>query len=151
MANTASKIREMPIGSTLCAAWGAVAFADMAAFIDSDLFASGALFVSPMLCAALAVPATIDLLSNDRTSLSKTFAFAAMTTGAIGAAAPFLTSGPEALGALFISMLAMSVAGTLNVASYLARNAEIPWSVKLQKKDTTKDKKPPTEQEPKAP
>jgi hypothetical protein len=102
--------------------------------ILTEAFNVGAMiFAAPIACAAVAVSGTINACDKKRSGLSRIFSAAAAVTGAIGAVAPFVIAGPEALGAFVISLAAMTAAGAFNVAAYALRNKKLPFSISFTK------------------
>jgi hypothetical protein len=120
------KIKELPIGSAAVAVAGAGTLA--------QIFNVGAmLFAAPLASAAVAVSGAVNAFDKKRSGLSRAFSAAAAVTGAVGAALPFLIAGPEALGALIITLGAMTAAGAFNVAAYALRNKKLPFSLTIKR------------------
>lgn len=123
---TVEKIRELPIAS------GAIAVAGAGTL--TQIFNVGALlFAAPLACAAVAVSGAVNAMDKKRSGLSRIFSAAAAVVGAVGAIAPFAIAGPEALGALVISLGAMTAAGAFNVAAYALRNRQLPFSLSIKR------------------
>lgn len=131
--NTAEKIREFPLGSTAAAALSVATL--------TETFNVGMmLFGAPLVSGAVAITGAINAMDKKRSGLSRCFNAAAAVVGVIGAAAPFVVAGPAALGALFISVAAMGVAGGFNLAAYFLRNKKLPFTVSIDK--TAEPEKP---------
>jgi len=124
--NLAEKIREMPIGSAVIGGG--------AALVLTEAINVGALiFAAPIASAGMAFRGAVNAFDKKRSGLSRIFSAAAAVVGVIGAVAPFAIAGPEALGALFLSLGATAVAGAFNVVSYAIRNKKLPFSVSIKK------------------
>lgn len=133
------KIRKLPVFSSLSAAFGVVA--GVSAAVGSDaligpLFA-GAL-MSPVVSGGLMIGSTLDILSKERSKLSKVF-----STAAIGAAGLGLVAfgvgvdqpGGEALVGFLYSGIGVAVAGAFNLAAHCTRNKELSVSAKVEMTD----------------
>ncbi len=124
--NFIEKVKDMPLGSALIGVVGAG--------VLTNAFNVGALiFAAPIASAGIAFRGIVGAFDSKRSGLSRVFSAAAAVVGAVGAIAPFAISGPEALGALVISLGAMAVGGAFNVASYFLRNKKLPFSVSIKK------------------
>lgn len=105
------------------------------------------MFGSPFISAGLVIPAAIDFFSKKRTGLSKTFSAAAAGAGALGCFAALTTGASAGLGAIAFSLVGMTVAGALNVASHLTRNTGLSVNVNISKEELP-DKSQDTPQPP---
>lgn len=133
------KIAEMPIGSAV--------IGGAAGLILTETINVGAMiFAAPIASAGMAFRGAVQAFDKKRSGLSRVFSAAAAVVGVIGAVAPFAIAGPEALGALVISLGTTALAGAFNVASYFLRNKKMPFSVEIKK-----DAPPPAPAAPSAP
>jgi hypothetical protein len=116
----------MPIGSAV--------IGGASALILTETINVGALiFAAPIASMGMAFRGAVNAFDKKRSGLSRIFSAAAAVVGVIGAVAPFAIAGPEALGALVISLGATALAGAFNVVSYAIRNKKLPFSVSIRK------------------
>jgi len=125
--STVEKIRELPIMSAAISATGGLTLTG--AFNGLGM----AIFAAPFASAAVAISGAVNAFDTKRSGLSRVFNAAAAVVGAIGLIAPFAIAGPEALGALVISLGAMALGGAFNVASHFLRNKKLPVTIEIKK------------------